>query len=331
MNHAVLDCRAMPPEERIEYWEDGVQRLIDCRIRAEPLASAPLETTLEKCDLGELSLLAIQGGAQRVWLQPPSGFRGLMLMTARTAGGWLLHDEPSPIRLGDAYVLDAQRPWRLELTQPFEHQVLLLPSHAARPASDYLDGKPQAVLPLRGVGELFSRLLDAAFAAVHALTPQAHRVVARTLVELLDSAIADAQAANPRDGSRLAGFHRRRIREYALARLQDPELDVQTIAQAVRLSVRHVHQLFAAEGQSLMRWIAGQRLERGRAQLEAAAGSGLHVSDVAYACGFRDPNHFSRAFRRAYGMSPSELALGGSRDESAAPGRRRRDGGDGGA
>ncbi len=307
----VLDCSTQPPRDRVAYWEDGVQRLIACRVRTQPLEHGrPLESALEKCDLGELSLLSIRGSAQRAQLHPPSGFRGLMVMTPHADGGWLDDDEPSPLRAGHAYLLDPQRPWALNLPLSFEHHVLLLPAEAAAQGRAYLAGQSRAAMPLQGVGVLFARMLDSTFAHAHALTVHTVQTVARTLVDLFDAVIADAGRSSAQSTARLAAYHRRLIREYALAKLQDPDLDVRSVAQAVQLSVRHVHHLFSMEGDSLMHWIWAQRLERSRMQLERSAGTGARISDVAYAWGFRDPNHFSRAFRQAYGVAPSAVARG---------------------
>ncbi len=57
----------------------------------------------------------------------------------------------------------------------------------------------------------------------------------------------------------------------------------------------------AMTGQSPREWIEGCRLERA-AQLLAS--SDRSVADIAALCGYVDPFHFSRAFRRRYGQAP---------------------------
>jgi AraC-like DNA-binding protein len=37
----------------------------------------------------------------------------------------------------------------------------------------------------------------------------------------------------------------------------------------------------------------------------------VQISDIAYRCGFSTPAHFSRAFRKRYGVSPREALAGG--------------------
>ena len=53
--------------------------------------------------------------------------------------------------------------------------------------------------------------------------------------------------------------------------------------------------------------------------------SNLTVTEVAAACGFRDPLHFSRRFRAIYGRSPRSYRGGGGEpvDPVAAAGLRR--------
>ena len=45
--------------------------------------------------------------------------------------------------------------------------------------------------------------------------------------------------------------------------------------------------------------------------------AGRRVTDIAYAVGFKDASHFTRAFKSRYGVSPREYR----RDHSAAPQR----------
>jgi transcriptional regulator GlxA family with amidase domain len=54
----------------------------------------------------------------------------------------------------------------------------------------------------------------------------------------------------------------------------------------------------------LREWIIRARLERARRPL--AAGPLLPVATVASRCGFTNATHFTRRFRDAYGIPPSE-------------------------
>jgi AraC family transcriptional activator of tynA and feaB len=90
------------------------------------------------------------------------------------------------------------------------------------------------------------------------------------------------------------------------ARLVDPDLNVQTIADAVGLSARYANSILASQDTSIGRLILTERLERCRRSFEDQAQSHRTVSEVAFGWGFSDLTHFGRSFKKTYGMSPSE-------------------------
>ncbi|WP_330253344.1 helix-turn-helix domain-containing protein [Nocardia sp. NBC_00565] len=56
----------------------------------------------------------------------------------------------------------------------------------------------------------------------------------------------------------------------------------------------------------LERWNIGQRLDRIGCELVRAESGHRAISMIARRCGFRDPTHFVRRFRAAYGTAPRE-------------------------
>ncbi|MBR1784357.1 MAG: helix-turn-helix transcriptional regulator [Bacteroidales bacterium] len=60
----------------------------------------------------------------------------------------------------------------------------------------------------------------------------------------------------------------------------------------------------ATYGEPPARWMREQRLLRAYAML---SGSSLPVSEVAYSLGFENASHFSRLFKRRFGVPPSSL------------------------
>lgn len=90
------------------------------------------------------------------------------------------------------------------------------------------------------------------------------------------------------------------------ARLGERRLGPPTVAAAHHISVRRLHQLFAAQPETGSALIRRRRLEQCRADLADPALRGLTVAAVAARWGFRDPAHFSRLFRAAYGHTAAE-------------------------
>ncbi|MCM6777419.1 helix-turn-helix domain-containing protein [Nocardia sp. CDC159] len=97
-----------------------------------------------------------------------------------------------------------------------------------------------------------------------------------------------------------------RIRRYVLEHLTDPELSPERIARAHHISVRYLYKLCGRGELSLEQWIITQRLERARGELARPEIGYRSIATISRICGFRDPSHFTRRFRAAYGISPSE-------------------------
>jgi AraC family transcriptional activator of tynA and feaB len=96
------------------------------------------------------------------------------------------------------------------------------------------------------------------------------------------------------------------IRSVIEARLSDPTLDAQMVADAAGVSVRYANDILADHDTSIMRLIQARRLARCRSALEDPNQSHRMVSEIAYDWGFFDMTHFARRFKKAYGILPNE-------------------------
>lgn len=76
------------------------------------------------------------------------------------------------------------------------------------------------------------------------------------------------------------------------------------IARAAGMSVSHFSCIFSRQfGLSPHQYLVRCRLQHARTLLLGREKM-LSIADVAYECGFADQAHFTRHFRRAYGVSP---------------------------
>ncbi|WP_246113892.1 helix-turn-helix domain-containing protein [Streptomyces montanus] len=109
-----------------------------------------------------------------------------------------------------------------------------------------------------------------------------------------------------------------RILRFIDLHLADADLSPEVIAAAHHISVRYLHKLFQDAGTTVGRWIQRRRLEECRRDLMHRVRGRQTIAAVAGRWGFLSATHFSRVFRAAYGMSPSEWR------DTAGPGARSR-------
>ena len=88
--------------------------------------------------------------------------------------------------------------------------------------------------------------------------------------------------------------------------LRDPELGPDSIAAALAVSRRQLFRVCTSAGLSLEQLVIELRLEAAKAELAQVSGRSRTIASVALWWGFKDPTHFSRRFRNAFGMLPRE-------------------------
>lgn len=98
----------------------------------------------------------------------------------------------------------------------------------------------------------------------------------------------------------------RRIIRFIENNLGDPDLTPRMIADRHGISLRCLYDLFRDQPVSVAARIRRSRLARARAELARPDLSAHHVQTIASRWGFPTATAFSRAFRDAYGTTPTD-------------------------
>ncbi len=150
-------------------------------------------------------------------------------------------------------------------------------------------------------------------AAVASPDVQRHAVThVHDLIALALGATRDAAEVAKLRGVRAARL--RAIKAEIEENLHRNDLSVATVAARHRLPVRYVQRLFEEDGVTFTRFVLEQRLARARQILINPRLVHFKMSTVAIEAGFSSMPYFHEAFRRRYGVSPSDMRAQAQRD-----------------
>jgi AraC-like DNA-binding protein len=100
------------------------------------------------------------------------------------------------------------------------------------------------------------------------------------------------------------------IRADALHDLGNPALALANLVRRHGLSERQAQRLFEQSENTFTEFVLEQRLLLARKHVTDPAQRHRKISDVAHMSGFSDLSYFNRAFRKRFGVSPTEMRAG---------------------
>ncbi|WP_177000941.1 helix-turn-helix domain-containing protein [Streptomyces sp. cf386] len=221
----------------------------------------------------------------------------------------IVHDgRETPLRAGDFHFDDHLRPLQLR-SGPIRAVGIGIPEALLPLPPEEADRMPGRLITGRtGAGALLARLLTQLTEDTGTFQPadgpRLGTVLGNMVAALLAHSPDDGDCAPPETPSRTLPP---RIRGFIQRRLSDPELTPRAVAAAHGISLSYLHRLFEEESETVAAYIRRRRLERARFDLADPAQAATPVHAIAARWGFARATDFTRAFRAAYGIPPTDF------------------------
>ncbi|WP_269857592.1 helix-turn-helix domain-containing protein [Streptomyces sp. RPT161] len=297
-------------EERRAFWQDVV-----CDgfvpVHVKPLQDEPFRGVIRADRLGAVRVSEVSADANRVDRTPRLIARSdaeYLLVGVLERGRAVIGQDgrEAVLRPGDIACYDTTRPYTLLCREDFSMLEFVLPHRLAHLDSGETVGVTATRFPAtEGVAALVSPFLTRLARHSSDYVDSAESL-SRTTGDLLATMLAEQR---PRPSSDLQAARRTtllRVRTYIDQNLADPDLSPERIANAHHVSLRYLQKLFSEEQTTIAAWIRQRRLEGCRRDLAGPYAADRTVASIAARWGFMDPAHFSRIFKAAHGLSPSD-------------------------
>lgn len=192
-------------------------------------------------------------------------------------------------------------------TEPCSAIVMRIPekvmtSYVARP-EDFVGRRIAAG---EGLGQVVSVMLRSLGSQIGGgLEEPLNMGVAHAILELLASLYSDP-GANSTHESVVTRRRRVEIRNFIEENLLNPDLSPGMVAASLKISSRHMRNMFSYQGESVSEYIMRRRLDEASRRLQDPAWAGRTISEIAFNWGFNSLGSFERAFKGRYGVPPRE-------------------------
>ncbi|MBK1838741.1 helix-turn-helix domain-containing protein [Azospirillum sp. YIM B02556] len=160
------------------------------------------------------------------------------------------------------------------------------------------------------MGRLLADHMRTLAQAVPSATVEEAPQVVRIIRDMVTACLAPSRDALVQAQPQVAATLIMQARRHIDANLTNPDLSPDRLCRALGLSRSALYTLFEPH-HGVNRYIQERRLLRIREHLCDPA-ERRRIGEIAFAYGFSSEAHFSRAFRRAFGCSPSEMRAGAS-------------------
>jgi AraC-like DNA-binding protein len=207
---------------------------------------------------------------------------------------------------GDCLAYDVSCPHSIVSPSLTRHEVVIVPTQLLQERGFHSDKMSACKLSARtGTGRIAHEFVLAAFGEAPKLSPLTSNGVADTLIDLLLLPLREAGTMFDRAGPVVLY---ERAQAFIHDHLRDPELSIDKISDSLGCTKRYLHMLFSERGMTVSDYIWRARLVHCRQELETSGAK--TITDVAFSWGFSSSSHFSRVFRKFFGVVPSSIHKG---------------------
>jgi AraC-like DNA-binding protein len=304
----LVDLSTVAQELRAGMWDSAVRSAFPglSVTLADP---RPPQGSIERISVGAGEIFAIESAAADVLHEAPRlrGEQAHLSLMVLSRGSIRIAQagRAAALSAGDMVVLDEGKSFRMVGEVSSRMLFLRIPRAAALGRYPLLDKLLVTALPgdAPGTAILAETLLRFSRDAHRLAEPQRYALMS-AIVHMLG--VAEPLSTLPESSD----WRVRRALDFIELNLSVAGLTAEIVAQDQHISHRRLDQLMHEVcGRSIAGHLWSRRLEQAAADLRDPFKTKLSVAQIAFANGFEDAAHFTRAFKKRFGSTPGQWRL----------------------
>ncbi|MCA6106330.1 helix-turn-helix domain-containing protein [Bradyrhizobium cenepequi] len=302
-----LTTSGLTPKRQVQCWTDALTDLCG-RFDVDPMDASSLEARVNYTTVSRLKLCQIEVSQHRIAhlnVRSKLNDHPYIKILFQTHGISYFEQDGRHFELvpGDCLAYDVSSPHTIISPSLTRHEVVIVPKALLQERGFRSTRMPACKLSARsGTGRIAYDFVHAAFSEATRLSPYNAVGVADSLIDLLLLPLREAETTFNHGGAEATYI---RAQSFIREHLRDPDLCIDQISVALGCTKRYLHMLFSERGMTVSDYIWRARLQHCREELEAQPGK--TITDVAFSWGFSSSSHFSRVFRKYFGIVPSAV------------------------
>jgi AraC-like DNA-binding protein len=305
-----LSTDEVPAGDRPALWRDWMSRLF-FGLESDLYGDTRFDARVQIARAGDVVMTRLEAGRHRV-MRRPQVARASDASYLKIVAPWQgvaaveQHGRQAWVKPGGWAIYDTTGSYEVCNPGRTEHLIVMLPK-------DQLTERGLRLDPLMGrhvggscgISRVALETMRSTFQELPSMTDDAARGAGSMILELVRLSLQELAGREPA-ATQIEAF-RDRVRAHIGQHLADPGLSLDSLAQALNCSKRHLYNAFSDEDDTPAHYILRRRLQACMRDLRNPALAQRSITDIAFAWGFNNGAHFSRVFREHAGLTPSDF------------------------
>ena len=304
----LISTKRMHPQDKLLQWQQSAW-LETGHTGSRLIQATSFDAFLKYGSLEEIKLYKLTVSPHRVMSSSepgPQNASGLVKAIFQIKGTTHYEQMGRQVLLepGSWMLRDMNLPYSIDIREDCELIALILPRIAI--ASTLIDSRDLCLRRFdgtSGLGHIVHDLICNTYQEFDGLDESMAPDLAASITQLIRLYLL--RMAPEQNPQALCEVLRERVRRYIAIHLRATDLSLDQIARAMHCTKRYIHKVFEDEDVSISKYILDLRLDHCRDALRGVSTREESITDIALSWGFSNSAHFSRAFHKRFGISPS--------------------------